>query len=106
MITEEYIKRLRDMILPKLGEEGGAFIFGSSIHRDRFADVDIALWCTNRTTLSTIPDLQETFEESTFPYFVDLIDVVSTSDYFYNELLSTEKLWLSSEKSFPPRNKH
>lgn len=106
MIANRYIDWLKKDILPVIGEDGGAFIFGSSIQHDQFGDVDIAIWSKKVLTDRQIGDLHEHFEESIFPYFVDIVNISTTSEYFYKELVTTEKVWLSQTKDLPPRGEH
>lgn len=102
-LADRYLTWLRNTILPKIGEEGGAFLFGSVLRHDRFRDVDIAHWCRNPSTQQCASLLQEELEESTFPYFVDIVDIDESSAYFYDHLSTTEKVWISKPKNLPPQ---
>lgn len=94
MITQEYIDRLQTMIrkfFPDTTQK--IFIFGSSLREKRFRDIDVGfLNCQNPQKLE---DLKEYFEESTFPYIVDIVDFKKTSQDFSEFVLHSEKkLWI------------
>ncbi len=68
------------------------FIFGSSIIKDHFGDIDIAF--DGKITDKDLYALKEHFEESTFPYFVDLINLKQTSKSFKDHILKNKILWI------------
>lgn len=68
------------------------FIFGSSLSKDRFGDIDIAL--QGEVNDKDLYALKEQFEESTFPYLVDLVNFNQTKESFQNYVLKHKILWI------------
>ncbi|MBI2415346.1 MAG: nucleotidyltransferase domain-containing protein [Candidatus Kerfeldbacteria bacterium] len=69
-----------------------AFLFGSSIVRDHFGDVDIGI--QGDIEKKDIMRLKEEFENSTFPFFVDIIDFDQVDDSFRNNVLQNPVVWI------------
>lgn len=96
MIDGKYIERLRSEISSfDPGGENRYFVFGSAARKDRFGDVDIGV-IGNARTHKPLEDLRERFEESTFPYMVDIVDFDSASRDFSSYVREKEPLvWLN-----------
>jgi len=62
------------------------YIFGSRTqNRAReYSDIDIALKSINSIPIDIILKLKTIFQDSTLPYKVDIIDINSIEEYFYN----------------------
>lgn len=68
------------------------FIFGSSIKDKHFGDVDIGI--TGDVTDKEVRDLKEFFEESNFPFFVDVINFNTVEEPFKKNVLNNKVLWI------------
>lgn len=68
------------------------FIFGSSLIKDRFGDIDVAF--EGKVKNKDLYVLKEHFEESTFPYFVDLVNLNQAGETFQNHVLANKILWI------------
>ena len=69
------------------------FLFGSSIGRDRFGDIDIGIMGKDVEDRS-ISHLQEQFEESFFPYIVDIVNFNSVREPFRSHVLKQPLVWI------------
>lgn len=78
--------------------EASIVLFGSSVSRDQFHDVDIGILPRKSLSGATLSTLREAFEESLFPYPVDIIDLSTASDEFRNHVLSSTLIWLTPHK--------
>jgi len=93
MINNKYIGLLKEQIKKeKFGKSTKFFIFGSSIKRKKFGDIDIGIIGNVRE--QELRKLEEKFANSTFPYFVDIIDFNKASKSFTNNVLSNKILWI------------
>lgn len=71
-----------------------AFIFGSSLRRTRFGDIDIGV--VGSATTREIGRIKEAFEDSDLPYLVDVVRFDETSDRFKKTVLKEKILWIPS----------
>ncbi len=71
-----------------------AFIFGSSIDKNRkfFFDIDIGL--KGKLDKKNIIKLQEEIEESNFPFIIDIVNFEKVNQDFQNIIFSQNILWL------------
>ncbi|MEK7167661.1 MAG: hypothetical protein AAB791_01520 [Patescibacteria group bacterium] len=93
MIKPKYLKRIVAIVkLYGRGRKAKFFIFGSSLERDHFGDVDIGVAGNFET--EEINALKQAFTESTLPYFFDIIDFDHVSRAFKKNTLSNKVLWL------------
>ncbi len=85
-----------DKYLPKIKEviksldpsfQNRYFVFGSSLYKERFNDIDIGVLGAKTSGIG-VSDLKEKIEDTTIPYFVDVIDFDSVKksfrDYVFN----------------------
>lgn len=95
MIQSKYMVGIKQMIKQYM-PDAQAFIYGSALYKKDFRDIDIGF--------SKIPNkqefirLEEAFEESTFPYIVDLVDFAHVSETFKDEVFKHKVLWLHDIK--------
>lgn len=68
------------------------FIFGSSAKNKSFADIDIGIM--GDVTTTEIRQLKEFFEESTFPFLVDVINFNNVDESFKNNVLDNKVIWI------------
>jgi predicted nucleotidyltransferase len=70
------------------------FVFGSSVRRDRFRDIDIGV-LGNRASRKRLSDLRDRFYESTLPYTVDVVDFDDADAPFRDYVLRNEPIvWM------------
>lgn len=62
------------------------YIYGSRVQgkAQEYSDIDIALKAKNNIPIDKILKIKALFQDSTFPYKVDIIDLNSIEEYFYN----------------------
>ncbi len=77
---QNFIKTSIKEILP----DAKIFIYGSRVKNKalKYSDVDIAVKCPTKISFEKILKLKAYFEDSTFPYQVDLIDLDNISEKF------------------------
>lgn len=98
MIKEKYLNQIRDTVHKfNRGKDLHFFIYGSSLVRERFGDVDIGV--EGEVHGGAIGALKEEFEESTLPYFVDVVDFSKVSKEFRENVLQQKILWLTRSPS-------
>ncbi len=68
------------------------FVFGSSLTRDRFGDIDVGV--RGEFKEDQLWKLRDRLTESTFPYTVDIINFNHVSEAFKNNVFSQPVLWL------------
>lgn len=88
MTLDRYIPKLKQVI--KDFDPSGRnryFVFGSSVRGEKFNDIDIGVTGVSDSAMK-IYDLKEKIENTTIPYFVDVVDFDSVrksfSDYVFN----------------------
>ncbi len=69
------------------------FLFGSSVSRERFGDIDVGVM--GEIPEAKLRELKERFVESTFPYFVDVINFNSVSARFREAVFSNPIVWIT-----------
>lgn len=79
---QEFVKTSIKKFLP----DAKIFIFGSRTKGTalKYSDVDIAIKNTNEIPFEIILKLKAFFENSTFPFQVDIIDLDNISEKFLN----------------------
>uniref|UniRef100_A0A7C4LZV2 Uncharacterized protein n=1 Tax=candidate division CPR3 bacterium TaxID=2268181 RepID=A0A7C4LZV2_UNCC3 len=93
MIKKRYLKKIREEIEDFDNEKNlRFFIFGSSIKKEKFGDIDIGV--TGKVKDKNIAVLKERFEESTLPFFIDIIDFDNVSKNFKNNVFNNKVLWI------------
>lgn len=68
------------------------FLFGSGVNRKNFGDLDVALKGDIKET--DLLKLKERFEESTFPYIVDFVNLNEVEKSFKKNISSQKKIWI------------
>lgn len=76
-------------------ETAPAFIFGSSVNSLHFHDIDIGVLEGSEDDIAA---LRNEFEESTFPYKVDIVNFSTVSDAFRKKVFTDGILWLTQTK--------
>ncbi len=95
-MLEKYLPKIKEVIKgfdPSL--QNRYFIFGSSLHKERFNDIDIGV-IGAKTSGIKVSDLKEKIEETTIPYFFDVVDFDSAQKSFSDYVFNNESvLWIS-----------
>lgn len=87
-LEEKYMNFLYALLKKYIPEENANFyVFGSrakGIYKD-YSDIDVAIdLFGKKIETSTVEKIKSAFENSTFPYEVDVIDLNSISESFFN----------------------
>lgn len=95
MIKQKYLTQLKDMLNQQLDGAGvKIFIYGSSVERDEFRDIDIGI--EGAFDERQISLLKERLQESSLPYFVDVINFNKVSPDFKKAVFKSKILWIRS----------
>lgn len=92
MIKDEYLQKIVKKINQFKGKNLKFFIFGSSLVKDHFGDIDIGV--IGEVKNEDIYKLKEEFTESTFPYFVNIINFNKVSKEFKDNVFNNKILWI------------
>jgi len=94
LIQEKYKKRLIDIIVNHFPEVT-IYLFGSQAQNNttQSSDIDIALDNNTPIENSLLNALRYEIDESTIPFFVDIIDLRSISADFYNHIKKDLCVW-------------
>lgn len=87
-MLDRYLPKIKEVIKnfdPSL--KNRYFVFGSSLRKEKFNDIDIGI-IGAKVSGTRISDLKEKIEDTTIPYFIDVVDFDSVkksfSDYVFN----------------------
>ncbi len=95
MIKKQYIDKLKQLVLHQLGEQPvKLFIYGSSLERDNFRDVDLGI--EGEVTEQQIIELKDQLEESEFPYNIDVVNFNKTTADFKKAVFDSKILWIKN----------
>ncbi len=93
MIKEKYFKKISaNLNRFSKGKKVKIFIYGSSLRQDHFGDIDIGVM--GEVNDKDIRELKEKFEDSTLPYFVEIVNFNNVSGKFRNNVFNNEILWI------------
>ncbi len=93
MIKEKYLQQIKEAINQVAPEKDlKFFIFGSSLRKDHFGDIDIGV--LGNIKEKEIRRLKERFEDSTLPYSVDIIDFNQALKEFKDNVFNNKILWI------------
>ncbi len=91
MIKEKYFKKISaNLNRFSKGKKVKIFIYGSSLRQDHFGDVDVGMM--GEVNDKDIRGLKEEFENSTLPYFVEVVNFNNVSSKFKNNVFNNEIL--------------
>jgi uncharacterized protein len=77
-MADRYVEQVRELVLRMLAPyDASVWLFGS-----RASDVDVAVEAHEPLPPALLSDLQEALEESSIPYFVDVVDLGGTDEAF------------------------
>lgn len=93
MLKEKYLEWLKkDLDVFFNRENVQVFLFGTSVKKDTFADIDIGI--SGEITDRELQKLREQFEESNFPYFIDVVNFNKVKDSFRKNVFNSELMWI------------
>lgn len=93
MIKDKYLKKISDYLNRfSKGKKIKIFIYGSSLRQEHFGDVDVGI--IGEVNDRDIRELKEKFEDSTLPYFIEIVDFNNVSGKFKNNVFNNEILWI------------
>lgn len=96
MITDQkkYYNSLKSQLLDFFHDDKKVqiFIFGSSAKENRFGDIDVGVMGDVKD--KQIRELREYFEESNFPFFVDVVNFNKVEEPFKKNVLDNQILWI------------
>lgn len=81
MIKAKYLSEIKQQVKKVYSKKGASFfVFGSSVNKTNFGDVDLGVMGNVDNKIVRI--LKENFEDSTFPYKVDVVNFEKVDDLF------------------------
>lgn len=96
MIQEhtKYFNRLSNHLLEffRKNDNLKIFIFGSSLKSKKFGDIDVGVM--GDVSDNQIRELKAYFEDSNFPFFVDIINFNKVDESFKKNVLTNQVLWI------------
>ncbi len=93
MIPKKYLDWIKKDLLGFAKDRNiKIFVFGSSVTRSRFGDIDIAL--EGDITNKEIYELKDYFEDSCFPYFVDIVNLNEVNKSFKENIINNPIIWI------------
>lgn len=96
VIQQKYIDKIKEEVTA-FDPEGTNryFIFGSSVRKDRFHDIDLGV-VGNAKSHKSVGDLKDKFYESHVPYIVDIVDFDGARRTFTDYVFKNEPIvWLN-----------
>lgn len=91
---KKYFERIKkDLNAFAKGKNMQIFLFGSAVRQEKFADVDVGV--TGEITEKDVRVLKELFEDSTFPFKIDVVNFNTATASFKKNVLSNNKVvWI------------
>ncbi len=102
MSSSAYLQQAKHIVTQQLAKHRvDAYLFGSRAKgtATRYSDIDIALLPKAPIPAILASDLKEALEESTIPYYVDVVDLSTVSENFRKKVLQEGILWHDSSKN-------
>ena len=92
MISPDYINKTK-AVIAQVTDPAKFFIFGSATRRDFFGDVDLGTYDASEEEVAR---LREKLEQSTLPFFCDVVNFSRAKESFTNYVNTNEHvLWLT-----------
>jgi predicted nucleotidyltransferase len=94
MLKKRYLEKIKSEAVRFAKKNTGVkiFIFGSSLLRKNFGDVDLGI--LGKINYRAIAELKENFTDSTIPYFIDIVNFNKVSKEFKENVFSNKVLWI------------
>ena len=90
------LAEVRRLVLQAVGKDGAiVYLFGSWARGEatRLSDIDVAIDPPTPLPRGTLARLREQLEESSIPYYVDIVDLSLTDSEFRRRVLAEGVLW-------------
>ncbi len=100
--SSSYLQQAKHIVTQQLmSHKVDAYLFGSRANgtATRYSDIDIALLAKAPIPFTLASNLKEAFEESTIPYYVDVVDLSTVGENFRKKVLQEGMLWHDSSKN-------
>jgi len=93
MISQKYLNVIKKIVLEQLGDENfKCFIFGSSLTRKKFGDIDLGIM--GKVGKQKISRLKERFASSNLPFAVDVVGFNQVGQEFKTNVFNQKIIWL------------
>lgn len=93
MLEEKYLKKIKEKVIQFNQEKNlKFFIFGSSLHKKHFGDLDLGI--IGDINDKELYKLKEYFTESTLPYAVDVVNFNKVEEEFRKNVFNNKILWI------------
>ena len=93
MIKEKYLKKIKEKVIRfNQGKNLKFFIFGSSLNKKHFGDLDLGV--VGDVDNEDLYKLKEDFENSTLPYFIDIVNFNKVEKKFKENVFNNKILWI------------
>ncbi|MCK5061366.1 nucleotidyltransferase domain-containing protein [Candidatus Parcubacteria bacterium] len=93
MIKEKYLKKIKKKVIQfNQGKDLKFFIFGSSLSKKHFGDLDLGV--VGNVNDKELYKLKEDFVDSTLPYFVDVVNFNKVEKEFKKNVFDNKILWI------------
>jgi predicted nucleotidyltransferase len=97
-VLQRALDNVRHIVLNHLADrQARVYLFGSCARGDvnRLSDIDVAIEPLEPLPGSVLSDIREDLEESTVPYFVDVVDLSTVNSEFRARVLRDGVIWKS-----------
>lgn len=98
VVKKKYQHLIRDILRKHFPGSSRIFIFGSSLGGDSYSDIDVGVDRVGERSESFYAAKDE-LEESTIPYYVDIVNFDLADVDFRKEVFSDKVLWLTSKRN-------
>jgi predicted nucleotidyltransferase len=95
-MSDRYVEQVKEIVLGALAAfPVSVYLFGSRARGDATgsSDVDVAVEPHGELPVALLSELDEMLEESTVPYFVDLVDLRSADQTFRERVKREGVAW-------------
>ncbi len=93
MLEEKYLNKIKEKIIQfNQGKDLKFFIFGSSLNKKHFGDLDLGV--VGDINDKELYKLKEDFTESTLPYAVDVVNFNKVEEEFRKNVFNNKILWI------------
>ena len=97
-VRQRSLERVRQIVLDRLeGHRARVYLFGSCARGtiNRWSDIDVAIEPLEKLPVGLIAHINEDLEESTVPYFVDVVDLSTSRPEFRDRIMKDAVVWKS-----------
>ena len=97
-VRQRALDNVKRIVLDRLaGHPARVYLFGSCARGDvnRFSDIDVAIEPLEPLPSAMIAYIADDLEESTVPYFVDVVDLSTAKPEFRERIMKDAVVWKS-----------